>query len=81
MNLPEWKGLHPVIQLSGDRFLDIRALKLYKTNHAESNSPKCNGYVSQIGPSRITMTALRDIWQGEEIMWEYSPQMTKILSE
>lgn len=80
MNLPEWRGKQPVIQLSGDRFLDIRQLLLYKTNHAESSSPKCNAYISQVGPTRLTITASRGIWHGEEIMWEYSPTMQQILA-
>lgn len=75
MNLPEWRGLQPVIQASGDRFLDIRQLTLYKSNHTESSSPKCNAFCSQIGPAKLTLTARRDIWQGEEILWEYSRTM------
>ena len=75
-SLPEWKGLHPVIQASGDRFLDIRLLRLYKANHISSSSPKCNAYVTQRGPARLTMIARRDIWQEEEILWEYSPTLS-----
>ena len=75
MSLPEWRGRQPVIQGSGDRFLDIRRAKLYKSNHSASTSPKCNAYVSQTGPARLALTARRDIWRGEEILFEYSPTM------
>jgi len=71
-NTPQWKGLQPVIQGSGDRFLDIRLLRLYKANHTEATSTKCNAYVVQSGPARLVMIARRDIWRGEEILWEYS---------
>lgn len=75
MNMPAWRGLQPVIQGSGNRFLDIRLLKIYKANHCESTSPNCNACVSQSGPARLTMTALRGIWRDEEILWEYSQTM------
>ena len=76
LNTPKWRGTHPVIQLSGDRFLDISHLKLYKSNHCPSTSPKCNACVLQTGPVRLVLTARRNIWPGEEILWEYSATMT-----
>lgn len=75
MSTPEWRGKHPVIQLNSDRFLDIRRLTLYKSNHTPSSSPRCNAHVAQSGPARLTLTALRDIRRGEEILWEYSASM------
>ena len=75
LNMPEWRGLQPVIQSNGNAFLDIRKLKLYKCNHSASTSPQCNACVTQTGPARLTLTARRDIWRGEEILWEYSPTM------
>ena len=73
MNSPEWNGLHPVIQLSSDRFLSISHLLLYKSNHCDSASPKCNAYCSKIGSATLRLTARRDVWRGEEILWEYTP--------
>ena len=82
LKLPEWHGLHPVIQLEGSRYLDIRNLKLYKTNHCVSTSPKCNALMLRKGldsagrAMKLALTARRDIWRGEEILWEYSTSMT-----
>ena len=76
MNSPEWKDAeigHPVIQLSSDRFLSISHLLLYKSNHCDSASPKCNAYCSKIGAATLRLTARRDVWRGEEILWEYTP--------
>lgn len=75
MNLPAWRGLQPVIQGSANRFLDIRLLQIYKANHCEATNRNCNAYVSQNGPARLTMRAVRGIWRGEEILWEYSQSM------
>merc|ERR1740124_429901 len=75
MNSPKWKGLHPVIQSSGNRFLDIRKLLLYKANHMEASSPRCNCFTSQVGPARLVLTAKRDVRAGEELLWEYSPTL------
>jgi hypothetical protein len=80
MNMPAWRGLQPVIQGSANRFLDIRLLKIYKANHCEATSSNCNSYVSQNGPARLTMTAVRNIWRGEEILWEYSQSMQEFSS-
>ena len=80
MNLPAWQGRQPVIQGSGNRFLDIRLLLMYKANHCDASSPNCNVYVSQHGPSRLTMTTLRGIWRDEEILWEYSQTMQEFLT-
>lgn len=75
LNSPAWRGLHPVIQGTGDRFLDIRKLLLYKSNHIESTSTRCNAWISQTGPATLRLTALRNVWRGEEIMWEYAKTM------
>ena len=67
-----------LLQATGDRFLDIRALKLYKSNHMEATSPRCNAYCSQTGPARLALFARRDVWRGEEILWEYSKTMQHV---
>ena len=72
MNLPAWRGRHACIQSSGNRFLDIRLLQLYKANHCASSSRSCNVEVSQTGPAQLSMTARRGIYRGEELLWEYS---------
>jgi len=80
MNLAAWKGLQPVIQGSkSNRYLDIRNLTIYKANHCESTSTKCNACVEQCGPNRLLMTAKRNIYKNEEILWEYSKTMHEIL--
>jgi len=79
-NMPAWRNRQPVIQGGGNRFLDIRLLTIYKANHCEATSPNCNACVSQSGPARLTMTALRNIWRHEEILWEYSPTMQEFSS-
>ena len=72
MNLPAWKGRHACIQSSGNRFLDIRLLQLYKANHCAAGQANCNVEVSQTGPSQLSMTARRGIYRNEELLWEYS---------
>lgn len=75
-NLPTWRGLQPIIQgTTRNRCFDIRHTKIYKANHCVSTDPKCNSYVTQCGPAQIVMRATRTIWQGEEILWEYSTSM------
>uniref|UniRef100_A0A7S2GX56 SET domain-containing protein n=1 Tax=Octactis speculum TaxID=3111310 RepID=A0A7S2GX56_9STRA len=72
MNSIEWKDRNPVIQLNKNRFLDIRKLQMYKANH----SSQSNIDVQRTGESCIEVVALRDIYEGEELFWEYSPTWT-----
>jgi len=69
---PDWIDRNPVIQVNKDGFLDIRALLLYKSNHAKSSDWGCNTQVQRCGPSELCLVAIRDIREGEELMWEYS---------
>ena len=70
---PTWAQANPVIQMNGDRFLDIRRLLLYKSNHALSTSQRCNADVELVGNGTVALVARRTIRRGEEILWEYSP--------
>ena len=70
---PAWTHANPVIQLNKNRFLDIRALVMYKMNHALSEDHRCNVFVDRTGNAEVSCTALRDIRAGEELMWEYWP--------
>ena len=70
---PVWAAANPVIQLNGGKFLDIRKLLLYKSNHAFAAEKRCNARVSLIGPSTVALVSLRTVRKGEELMWEYSP--------
>mmetsp|Transcript_64348 Transcript_64348/g.126339 ORF Transcript_64348/g.126339 Transcript_64348/m.126339 type:complete len:170 (+) Transcript_64348:122-631(+) len=70
---PVWSHANPVIQLNGNRFLDIRKLLLYKSNHAVASSRACNVSVEQVGPADLALVSSRPIRKGEELMWEYSP--------
>jgi len=75
LNMPEWHGRQPVIQGSSNKYLDIRLLLIHKANHCPATSPQCNAAVSQKGPARLVMTTRRNVYRGEEILWEYSPTM------
>ena len=74
--IPKWRHANPIIQAHGDNYFDIRALLLYKSNHADSSSSACNAYCTQLGPTRLALVARRDIWKGEEILWEYAKSMS-----
>eukprot|EP01062_Namystynia_karyoxenos_P073480 TRINITY_DN70273_c0_g1_i1.p1 TRINITY_DN70273_c0_g1~~TRINITY_DN70273_c0_g1_i1.p1 ORF type:complete len:194 (+),score=53.91 TRINITY_DN70273_c0_g1_i1:84-584(+) len=73
LNLPEWRDRNPVIQLNKAQFLDIRHLRLYKSNHATKRSGRTNVEIARSGMSRVEVVATRDIYRGEELLWEYSP--------
>jgi hypothetical protein len=70
---PVWALANPVIQINGDRFLDLRRLLLYKSNHAFSSEPRCNVRVEQVGEGLLALVATRQVRRGEELLWEYSP--------
>ena len=70
--IPKWANEHPVIQCNKDNFLDIRQLTLYKANHADEGQYSCNVTVGQTSNDTLTMTATRDTYEGEELMWQYS---------
>ena len=72
MHLPDWKNQHCVIQCNKDNFLDIRNLTLYKSNHAEEDQKSCNTSVQQTSNDTLTMIARRDIYGGEELLWQYA---------
>ena len=70
---PTWASANPVIQMNGDRFLDIRRCLLYKSNHAPSSSSQCNCEVECVGNGMLALVARRTVRRGEELLWEYSP--------
>eukprot|EP00966_Prymnesium_polylepis_P032654 759638-Prymnesium_polylepis.1 len=74
---PVWADANPVIQMNGDRFLDIRRCLLYKSNHASADSPRCNTRVEVVGSdsasTTVALVARRTVRRGEELLWEYSP--------
>jgi len=72
LQMPEWKDMNPVIQGNRSEFLDIRRLLLWKSNHAPATSWNCNVALVRTGHCRLQLVALRDIYEGEELMWEYA---------
>ena len=73
LNDPGWKHANPVIQLNKNQFLDIRALRMYKANHATVLSGRNNIEIMRTGAGRIEVVALRNIYEDEELFWEYAP--------
>jgi hypothetical protein len=69
---PLWREANPVIQLNGNKFLDIRKLLLYKANHSRSDQKCCNALMAQTGQNTLSLVSVRTIRRGEEILWEYS---------
>ena len=70
---PPGKNANPVIQLNKNQFLDIRALRMYKANHATELSGRNNIEINRTGAGRIEVVALRNIYEDEELFWEYAP--------